>query len=245
MSEPSPRRRIAGRALLGAAVLALPLTASISYAASEVLSEVPEVSEVPEAPELPAPPTAPDAPTPPAPPAPPEILTIDPDGETQVIESQDGRTVIIKRERSEDGETTTERQIKIIRRGDKMSAVEIEALEAGLRTAMLEADKQLRDLPTIMRNAMVNIDLNDGEGTRTILKMECRGNDDDIAKVEEGENGRSTVFLCHSRVMAQAFEGLKKTREDIARDLDMPEEMRERMLRHFDEMIEEWGKRRG
>jgi beta-lactamase regulating signal transducer with metallopeptidase domain len=238
MSDLSPRRRIAGRTLLGVAVLALPLTASISYAANEV------VSEVPEAPEPPAPPSSPEAPMPPAPPAPPQIIAIDPSGETEVIESEDGRT-IIKRERSEDGDVTTEKRVKIIKRGDKLSDVDIEALEEGVRVALSEADKQLKDLPTIMRNAMVNIDLNGAEGQRTIIKMECRGNDDEVAKVEAGENGRSTVFFCKSRVMAKALEGLKEAREEVARDRHMSEEIRERMLKQFDEMIEAWGKRKG
>lgn len=63
MSEMSRRRRWAGRTLIGASVLALPLTASISYAAASVQ---------PTPPAPPAPPAPLSAVAPPAPPAPPE-----------------------------------------------------------------------------------------------------------------------------------------------------------------------------
>src|SRR5690554_5011212 len=65
MSERSHRRRWFGRGLLGASALALPLTASISYAAAEARFSSP----LP-----PAPPQAAVAPAAPLPPAPPEAL---------------------------------------------------------------------------------------------------------------------------------------------------------------------------
>jgi hypothetical protein len=73
MTDVSPARRLMGRALLAGGALALPLTASFSYAASAQDSEVVPVpvapSAAPEAPlppEAPVPPAAPDAPQPPA-----------------------------------------------------------------------------------------------------------------------------------------------------------------------------------
>src|SRR5690606_6307672 len=47
MSEITPRRRMAGRALLAAGLLALPLTASISYAETMDLPEPPEPPAAP------------------------------------------------------------------------------------------------------------------------------------------------------------------------------------------------------
>lgn len=80
MSELSRRRRLLGRTLLGASVLALPLTASISYAAA---------SAQPAPPAPPAPPVAEFAPAPPAPPQAPAFN----DGEEPGV-----RTFVIHRE---------------------------------------------------------------------------------------------------------------------------------------------------
>ncbi|MEL6877292.1 MAG: M56 family metallopeptidase, partial [Pseudomonadota bacterium] len=66
LSNMSVRRRIAGRFMVGAALLALPLTASISYAEEQV----PEPPAPPAAPLADAAPLPPKPPTPPAPPAP-------------------------------------------------------------------------------------------------------------------------------------------------------------------------------
>lgn len=102
------RRRLGSRLLLGTAIVALPLTASISYAESKpVAATVPPVP--PAAPMAPLPPqiTAsglqaafPESPEPPVPPAPPEapdgdetvataIVTVDPDtGETETVKTK-------------------------------------------------------------------------------------------------------------------------------------------------------------
>lgn len=62
MTEISPRRRIAGRTLLAGAALAVPLTASISYAEAQVPPSWPAAPEVPAAPEAAEAPEAPKAP---------------------------------------------------------------------------------------------------------------------------------------------------------------------------------------
>lgn len=239
MSDQSPRRHMAGRALLGAAVLALPLTASISYAESAV----------------PAPPAAPAAPkvtvAPPAPPAAPlppvaalaqEIAKIDPD--TEVIESEDGRTVIIKRDYDTDGDGKKEKRvekIKIINKGEKMSEEELEVMMKELRSGLAEADTVIKDIPNIVKEAMVDIDM-DTNGQRTVVKMECRGNSDEVASVEEAEGKIKKVYMCQSRIMAQALEGLKEARKEIAKDKEMSEEIRSSILEALDEQIKAWKK---
>lgn len=62
MTEPTKSNRLLGRLLIGAGIIALPLTASVTYAA-------------PDAPTPPAPPAAPDAPTPPDAPDAPQVET--------------------------------------------------------------------------------------------------------------------------------------------------------------------------
>lgn len=77
---PSLRRQVAGKAGFAAAVLALPLTATITYAeASAAVEEVPvppSVAATAEVPEPPLPPAAPEAPLPPEAPAAPEVKEI-------------------------------------------------------------------------------------------------------------------------------------------------------------------------
>ena len=74
MPDISRRRRVAGKAGFLAAILALPLTATITYAeASAQVEEVPVPPSAPAAPEAPMPPAAPDAPEPPEAPEAPDI----------------------------------------------------------------------------------------------------------------------------------------------------------------------------
>ncbi len=70
MADVSPRRRWAGRLMLAGAVIALPLTASISYAEQR--------SRLPQPPAPPAPPAAPLAPVAPAAPDVPDISPVPP-----------------------------------------------------------------------------------------------------------------------------------------------------------------------
>ena len=68
MSDISPRRRWAGRSGIAAALLALPLTASVCYSQASAAPEPPVPALAPNAPEAPLAPQDPEAP--PAPPAP-------------------------------------------------------------------------------------------------------------------------------------------------------------------------------
>lgn len=95
MSDPTPTRRTIGRLLLAGAALALPLTASVTYAAAQ---------DAVDPPAPPAPPAAPAAPEAPEAPAAPHIMIIDhrdgadpkdPKLATRVIE-KDGKTIVIK-----------------------------------------------------------------------------------------------------------------------------------------------------
>ncbi|MGB3472692.1 MAG: M56 family metallopeptidase [Erythrobacter sp.] len=103
------RRRLGSRLLIGTAIVALPLTASISYAESKPVAAPQLTATPPAAPMAPLPPqimasglqpAAPEAPQPPQPPTPPEapdgdetvatvIVTVDPDtGETETVKTK-------------------------------------------------------------------------------------------------------------------------------------------------------------
>jgi bla regulator protein blaR1 len=83
MTDISPRRRWTARVLLGSGMLALPLTASISYAQSQPPA-APSAPAVPAAPSAPAAAEAPSAPQPPAAPEAPRVTVTD-EGDTRVI----------------------------------------------------------------------------------------------------------------------------------------------------------------
>lgn len=122
MDQTNTKRRIAGKVLLGAAVVALPMTASISYAASEApLAPLPPVATsaafappaAPEAPGAPGAPAAPEAPE--APLVEEQIIVIDPDGEVSDVKTS-GQSVFIVN--SEDGEKGPR---IVLRRNDNVS----------------------------------------------------------------------------------------------------------------------------
>jgi len=268
MSDFSPRRRMAGRLVLGAAVLALPLTASISYAETNA-------PEAPTAPETPEAPTAPgDAPQPPTPPEPPRapapegiesIESIDPDtAAPQVVyeeesefvtisEDEDGNrhTVVVKRVTDGDDRTVSEDERALIlgtrtevirgRRGDsEMSEEEIEEIMAEVREGLAEADAALREVPAIVEEAMAEEDHDAMMKQRTVVEMKCDPASDEVATTTTDADGVTVVKLCQARVMEQALRGIKEARRSIAENREMTASMRKRVLKELDRQIDTW-----
>ncbi len=242
MNETSNSRRIAGRLMLGAAVIALPLTASISYAAEEVPAApvAPQASEAPPAP--PAPP-APDAP--PAPPAPDaprvieRIIEIDPDSEGASDVVREENVFVIRRNEGDREVREERREVNriVLRSTEGMSEEEREKIILELREGLAEADKVMGDLPRIIEQSISMSQMADGQ---TVIKMECDNNSDEPASTWESADGTRTVMICQTRIMAEAVEGLREAREEIAEDSEMDPELRERILKTLDEKIESW-----
>ena len=111
MTEVSARRRWSGRLLIGASLLALPLTGSISHAQSEVAPPAPPAPPAPV-----APPAALAAPTPPTAPVPPEP--------PRVTVSEEGKVRILRIERTEGGKDRKVERRVIIHPGAGLSAEE-------------------------------------------------------------------------------------------------------------------------
>ena len=157
MNEFSNRRRLAGRGLVAAALIALPLTASISYAENTP----------PEVPAPPAPPAPPEAPVAPVAPAAPVALQAandvieaeESDGETQVFviktDGEDGKTEevrkvrVVKKIEGEKGakRLKVHREERIIIKGDgeKLSKEELAELRRELAEGMAEMDIELKE----------------------------------------------------------------------------------------------------
>lgn len=253
MSQMSPRRRFAGRALLAFGVLALPLTATISYAAGDAAQTAPEP---PAPPAPPAPPSAPEAPLPPEAPAAPEgIIAIDPDAgeDVEVIEE-----VI----RGEDGK---EQRVRMVFRGTsdpEAQAAELRALAeqhrydqeemlAELREGLAEADRALADMPRIVSEAMAEAEAARaaataaGKQARVVVKRECRPGSDEPAETTQNADGSSTVTICERRIYASARSGLQEARNEIAANRDIPEDTRRRILKELDQAIARWSEKEG
>ncbi|MCM0000398.1 MAG: M56 family metallopeptidase [Erythrobacter sp.] len=245
MSDLSPRRRMAGRALLGAGLLALPLTASITYAAGENDS----IFEAPEPPAPPSPPEAPQPPEAPTPPAPPSVLLIDPDapgapGDTQVTErvwrdatGKERRVKIVTR-----GRPDTEALARELEGMEHLDKAEREAMLAEVRASLAEADKALADLPRIIAEAeasAASARAEAGRQPRVIVKHECKPGSEEVSEITTKE-GTQIVSICQKRIYATAVMGLREARDEIAADKDIPEETRKQLLRTLDSQISRW-----
>jgi beta-lactamase regulating signal transducer with metallopeptidase domain len=245
MSDISRRRRLAGRALLGAAVLALPLTASVTYAEIPPAPEAPEAPLPPPAPaDVPAAALAPEAPEAPVPPIPPEAPR-----------AADGTRIMIVRTR--DGDKGEHEIKKVVRDGEvvffsdgrELSEEEFEAkMEAmGARLEGLgeELELKLENLPRIDEKRIRVIER--GAERLAALAPEVRMNCDGASGTSETTtpDGRRVIRICESRIRADAVAhanagavaGLKRARDQIARNTEMSEKVRREVVRELDREI--------
>ncbi|WP_394727950.1 M56 family metallopeptidase [Altererythrobacter sp. GH1-8] len=253
MSQLSTRRQTAGRALLVAALVAVPLTATVSYAEGQSVEEMfaDDVNTPPTPPVPPTPPANPEAPLPPEPPTPPDIdVDVDIEGEGTVH-----RVVTITR--ADDGSVKREDNVFVWNGGEGLNGKERREIEIEMREARKEANAARAEAGREMRIALaesanarakagqalkeVKLELESEQGGRTVVKMKCKG--DDITAQETREDGTNVVMICKSKVMAEALAGLKEARAEIAKDSEMDAETRAEVLRSLDEQIRNWNKR--
>lgn len=236
MSDISPRRRIAGRALMAAALLAVPLSASVSYAESLT---VPNPPPAPAAPSVPVPPMAPNL-APPAPPAPPLVAALQaapeaaetPEAETRVFIMRDGDS-------GEDGDARTdiskERKVIVLDQDGKMSPEEREEVIRELRKELDSADSEIKQA---MREAKVEIMQLKGEGGDTRITTRCK--DGQKSGEWTDKKGQRNTRICTNEVMASALSGLTEARNTIAADGDLDKDLRDEILKALDEKIKTW-----
>lgn len=233
MSDPTPRRRMAGRALLGAGLLALPLTASISYAATEAAVEAPEPPAPPAPPELPAAPDAPDAPPPPPPhPGAPHVMIIDSrtgtvegagEGDTEVTEKvwrdEDGKERRVKMVvRSGPGgpggpdRAVMERHFKALRSAEK---AEREAAIAEMRAEM-EAGRARGNVVMMRRGLGAPGQAPMPPMPPVMVMSGCKPGSSEMVDTAEGKDGKQTIMICHQRIAAAAQSGMDEARVGLA-----------------------------
>ncbi|MEM6828527.1 MAG: hypothetical protein AAF553_11335, partial [Pseudomonadota bacterium] len=249
-SSNTKSRKMASRVMLGTAILALPLTASVTYA--ESLVSAPDAPNPPPAPPAPPSPLAvvtPIAPVSPAvvtplapqPPAPPvalavqvgTITTVDPD--TSEIEIRDPQP-------QEKPVKTKRTKVKVIERDEELSEEEIEEVLQEVRQGLAQADEELREVRVELKEMFESEDWAAlaGGPDRTFVRMSCDSGPKDVATTEKLKNGGTEVVICQSRIMAQALAGLEQARATIAQNSKMQSEVREGVLKELDLQIENW-----
>lgn len=238
MNDFSSRRRLAGRGLLGAALIALPLTASISYAE-------PAEPAAPVAPEAPAAPPAPDAPDASAPPAAPLAPMAHHDA-TDADAPEDVRKVRIVIEHSddedaaEDGKIRKVRTIEIDGHGEKMSKEEREKLMAELKRELGTIDIEITKAMEDHRIAMVELK----DSMKDIPHVAISCDEGENAKFTD-RNGRTVKMVCTSKIIASAVSGLESARATVAKDKNIPDDVRAEVLRSLDKEIARMKKEEG
>lgn len=262
MTEPTKTRRLAGRLLIGAAVLALPLTATITYAANE--------EDAPQAPE------ASEPPAPPAPPAAPDkqkvhkIVIIDnPGGST--LEDSKLHTRVIER----NGKTI------VLKTKEPLSDKEAEERIAKAEAGTMEADAFVMHGPEgahVTRNVVV-IRKGDGKGGEWSAKeggnggksqnrevhtftftsggagatshgtqgeVSCSGGEAMRADAEnnaDGKQRKAHVMICSPAGDKTArLAAMRKARDKVASDPNLGEDLKKDVLSKLDAQIERMSK---
>jgi hypothetical protein len=263
MSDMSPRRRMAGRALLGAGLLAIPLTASVSYAATETGADA--AVQVPEPPAPPSPPGGPDLPPLPPPPGEPGMIIVDTrtgtvttggEGDEQVTErvwrdadGKENRVRMVFRGGPGGGfggadPEVAERRIKALRSANK---AEREAAIAELQ-AEAEAQKARREAWRAMAGrtdghiAMLRAPMPPMPPMppRVMVVSGCNPGSGEMVETKEAKDGKQIITICQTRIDDTARAGLETARAEIAKDTSIPEETRKTVLDTLDAQIARW-----
>ncbi len=250
MSQPSPRRTAVGRLLIGAAALALPLTASITYAASEA-------PEAPEAPQAPEPPVAPEAPDTPAAHVEKHVIIIQQDGKKHgdAASSPEGprKVVIIDRDGSSEIDDSALNTRTVVRDGrtyvfktsKPMSQEEAEAKVADMAKGMPITAEAFVFAPGAEGGQPIIHTMTISSDDAAIATAEavhaCTGEWNE-AKAETDKDGKRQVVrtkVCTDvrHAKGDALKGLRSARERIAADGKMDAEIKRSILEQLDAEI--------
>jgi len=243
MSDLSPRRRLAGRALLGAGLLALPLTASISYAAGEI---------APDAPELPAPPAPPSDPAAkievPETPEVPDIAAAPQPVEPKAATAGDNVTEHVWRD-SDGNEKSVRMVFRAAPKGEVLSLdhqADREEVAATLAEMLARHDLLRAELDQRTLRWLAEAEAAYKAGTPHVMVLKgCTSAFPAKAQAFTGEDGRQTIMICQPRIPTTARLGLEQARAEIAADKDIPEETRQQLLETLDRQIARWKEREG
>ena len=221
MSDISMRRRVAGRALLLGAIVALPLTATVSYAES-IQAEPPLV------PQPPAPPAAPTAPA-------------EPEADSNNDEWTQTETTVVK---EDDGTERRERRVyRVVRQEGENEPVTVHGLENLPPEQRAQIEQQLAEIMAqegSVRN-QVRIALAEARDAAPYVKIKCNGNGSDPVTNGTTADGRDVIFICKTAITAMTENGLRSAREAIAQAEGMTAAQRAEATRSLDAAIAQMG----
>ncbi|MBB3035119.1 M56 family metallopeptidase [Alteriqipengyuania lutimaris] len=212
MAEISTRRRMAARTLMAGALVALPLTASISYAESLTAPEPPAPAEAPAAPAAPDAPVAPGAPEAPEAPLAPPAEPGEGDRQHIMLTSDDGdgdksRVVRVERTVVKDDQGKPSTRTTYTVDGREATAEERAEIEATLKDArkLSVQSEELRREMRVFRERMAE----EGERQRNFKLLRKRFGEDRELKKEllemQREMGEGSEFQRDiQRAMAEA-----------------------------------------
>lgn len=244
MQDPTPRRRQLGRALIGIGALALPLTASITYAADEVppAPTAPPAAEAPKAtiPEEVSPKRehriviierqSGDRPT---------AINVDDSAlKTRVI-TRDGKTIVFKTDKELSEPEIEAKLAEALARIPEMPEPPIPPVPPGTSAS---------GLPHVVSRIMVLSQRQTGKPSVMVLnrRPDCEGETMHSSVSAAGSNETVQVMLCgtndpkaHARL---ASDGLKRARDRIAQDRTLSDKVRDDVVRKLDAEIERLSK---
>ena len=250
MSDISARRRWAGRSLLLAGALALPLTASVTYA--EDRQEAPEAPEPPEAPEAPAWPEAPEVPD-------ASEWSEGDDVTVEITESADGKRIERRIVRKLAGQGDEGERVIVIKTKDKDGKVKVEErrirgfaftdedgkrlseeeFEKRIEEKMRRKEKELEALGERLEQQM-KISFGDGEQAR-IFGPGCEG-ERGMRSAIASADGAFAMAVCAEGVARQAkavaIESLGAARKAVEMDRNLSEEQCKEALKAIDAEID-------
>jgi bla regulator protein blaR1 len=126
-----------------------------------------------------------------------------------------------------------------------MSEAEQAEMEAALREGLAEADRGLAEEAMAAAEAARAEAGKAGARARIMVRRECRPGSSEMAETTESPDGTTRVIICERRVHAAASDGLRQARDEIARNRDIPEDTRKRILKELDSAIARTAEKEG
>jgi beta-lactamase regulating signal transducer with metallopeptidase domain len=222
MADVSAARRKLGLATIaGTALLALPLTASISYAQADA----PDAPDAPEAPQVGRHMVIVDS---------PEGSEIDdPALHSREVRRPDGMVIVLRTTRpvsDAEAQERVDRALASIPEDEAdLAEAEIEEAMADARESMAEAREAMAEHQAAMtehRQALASIPR---------FEMACEGNE--MVRERVDADGRKVIVMCRRAVQASATQGLRQAQRAVRTAPGIPEDQRQRIIQDLEEQI--------